>query len=75
LVCSNSNDDLNIHPESNRIPHVVTDRAIDVGRSGDWDRMIVHYNLPHLDHIAGALDWERGELSTEELNERAETSS
>lgn len=58
---------LKLHPESNRVPNVVTDRAIAIARERPHDRMIVHYNLPHLEHLAGALDWERGECSRTEL--------
>lgn len=66
-VIAEEDDELLIHPESRRIPHVVTDRAIAVHRDRQPERMIVHYNIPHLDHIAGALDWERGETSLSDL--------
>jgi len=62
-----TDDHLPLHPDSKRIPHAVTDRAIGVGRTEDFDRMIVHYNLPHQDHIAGALDWERDKCSMTEM--------
>jgi len=72
LVRPTGERDLTLHPESNRIPHIVTDRAIEVGRQQEFDRLIVHYNLPHLEHIAGALDWERGEGTITELMEGPE---
>ena len=61
----NQNDPL--HPQSEAIPHILTDRAISVGRNKDFDRLIVHYTLPHLNFIADALEWEFGELSIQEL--------
>lgn len=57
---------LRLHPEG-QIPHIVTDRAIAVGRERSFDRMIVHYGMPHLPFIADALDWTPGEHSVEEL--------
>lgn len=59
-----ANQDERLHPESEHIPNVLTDRAIDVGREKQCERLIVHYTLPHLNHIAGALDWksERSKL-------------
>lgn len=45
-----------LHPESPHIPHVVTDRAIAVGRNVDASRLIVHYSLPHSPFISDALD-------------------
>lgn len=62
---SNQNDPL--HPENEAIPHILTDRAIAVGRKKEHDRLIVHYTLPHLTFIADALDWEPNELSLTEL--------
>jgi hypothetical protein len=55
-----------LHPKG-QIPHITTDRAIAVGREQDFDRLIVHYGLPHLPLIADAIDWSPGELSTSEL--------
>jgi len=61
---------------------LVTDHAIDVGRTADADRLIVHYFQPHRPHIAAAYregravtsvenrPWtaiERGEASREEV--------
>lgn len=37
------------------LPGVVTDRAIDVGRSTDADRLLVHYIPPHNPYRANAL--------------------
>lgn len=45
-----------LHPDSPHIPHVVTDRAIDVGRNSNAGRFIVHYSLPHSPFISDALD-------------------
>jgi len=61
----NQNDRL--HPQNEAIPHILTDRAISVGRNKRFDRLIVHYTLPHLTFIADALEWEFGELCTSEL--------
>lgn len=46
------------------LPNDVTDRAIDVGRRTDSDRLIVHYMQPHAPYLAGAL--ERGHSETYE---------
>src|SRR5699024_10008652 len=35
-------------------PRYVTDRAIDVGRKHDFDRMIVHYAQPHSPYVSNA---------------------
>ncbi|WP_255196461.1 hypothetical protein [Halorarius litoreus] len=56
-----------LHPDCRTVPHVATDRAIAVGRSGDFDRMIVHYNSPHLRFITNAIDWSPDETSMETL--------
>ncbi|MBO4248893.1 hypothetical protein IL252_13810 [Halomicrobium sp. IBSBa] len=60
-------DEDRLHPQNAAIPHILTDRAIDIGREKDFDRLIVHYTLPHIPFIADALDWEPGEMSTSEL--------
>lgn len=65
FATGNQNDSL--HPENDIIPHIVTDRAIDVARKTDYNRLIVHYMLPHLKFIADALDWRSGELSVDAL--------
>jgi len=67
LIYPSGNQDDRLHPEAGHIPHILTDRAIDVGRQKDFDRLIVHYNLPHLRHIADAIDWEPGEKSHSKL--------
>lgn len=59
-------ESLRLHPEG-QIPHILTDRAIDVGREESFDRLIVHYGMPHLPFIADGLDWSPGEHSTDEL--------
>lgn len=46
-------------------PDIVTDHAIDVGRTVDTDRMIVHYFQPHRPHIAGAYRGARPITPTE----------
>lgn len=56
-----------IHPEGVAAPHVLTDRAISVGRELNPDRLIIHYMFPHRTFVADALDWEPGELSTSTL--------
>lgn len=61
------NQDDRIHPESTSIPHIVTDRAITVGREMDFDRLIVWYRIPHIKFIADAIDWTAGETSMETL--------
>jgi hypothetical protein len=44
-------DVTNYETDEKRLPappaHVVTDRAIQVGRTKDWNQMIVHYMQPH----------------------------
>jgi hypothetical protein len=60
-------DEDRLHPQNTNIPHILTDRAIEIGREEDFDRLIVHYILPHTPFIAGALDWEPGEMSISEL--------
>jgi len=62
---ANQNDRL--HPENEAIPHILTDRAIAVGRKMNTNRLIVHYTLPHLTFIADELEWEPGTLSTSDL--------
>jgi hypothetical protein len=61
------NQDDRIHPESTSVPHIVTDRAITVGREIDFDRLIVWYRMPHIKFFADAVKWEAGETTTEEL--------
>lgn len=60
-------EDEKLHPDSRGSPHILTDRAISVARDEEFDRMIVHYMLPHKPLIADALDWTPGETTTEEL--------
>ena len=67
---ANQNDRL--HPENEAVPHILTDRTISVSRQNDFDRLIVHYTLPHLTFIADALDWKPGDLSIHELMEGPE---
>lgn len=66
-VYPHANQDHRLHPESEHIPHVLTDRAIDIGRELQFERMVVHYTLPHLNHIAGALDWNSNGIDQEDL--------
>jgi len=56
-----------LHPEGEHVPHVLTDRAIAVGRRADVERLVVHYTLPHLNHIGNALAWSPGETTRDEL--------
>jgi hypothetical protein len=37
-------------------PGPVTDRVIQIGRDGDFDRTVVHYMQPHSPYISGHLD-------------------
>ena len=62
-----ANQEQQLHPESGAIPQVLTDRAITVARETTFDRLIVHYTLPHLNFIADALDWDPNETSMDEL--------
>jgi hypothetical protein len=66
-VSAVANQDHRLHPENEAIPHILTDRAIDIGRTKSCERMIVHYTLPHMTFIADALDWEFRKTSTQEL--------
>jgi hypothetical protein len=47
-------------------PAFVTDHAIDVGRTHDPDRMVVHYFQPHTPYIAGAVSEERPTTDAED---------
>lgn len=67
LVRSVANQDDGLHHDHDKNPHVLTDRAIAVGREEEFDRMIVHYTLPHLSFIADALDWDPDESTLESL--------
>lgn len=62
-----ANQNRPLHPESEHVPHVLTDRAITVGRQEEFQRMVVHYTLPHLNHVAKALDWTPGVTPQSEL--------
>lgn len=62
-----NHEDRGLHPDSNVVPHIITDRAIAIGRQMDFDRMIVHYNSPHLRYTANAVDWEPGETTIGKL--------
>lgn len=52
-------DDTILHPESEQIPNIVTDRAIAVGREYDFDRLIVHHLLPHSPFLVEAIEEDR----------------
>lgn len=67
IVSAVANQNDRLHPENEAIPHILTDRTIAVGREEDYERLIVHYTLPHLTFIADALDWEPRAMSVEEL--------
>lgn len=66
-VASVGNQNDLIHPETDCVPHILTDRAIDVGRKKDIDRLIVHYMFPHLEFIGDAVNWNPGETAQAEL--------
>lgn len=55
-----------LHPDGG-MAHIVTDRAISVGRNQDFERMIVHYAPPHLKFISNALDWNPDDPSMDNL--------
>lgn len=67
----NQNDRL--HREAPHQPHIVTDRAISVGRTVDFDRLIVWYWMPHISFVADAVSWTPGETTTGELMDGLET--
>jgi hypothetical protein len=67
MVSPMANQDDSLHPQCGVIPHVLTDRAIAVGREQDLERLVVHYSLPHVPYYADALDWAPGETSMEQL--------
>lgn len=50
-------------------PRFVTERAIDVGRNYDYERLIVHYHQPHAPYTANAIK-ENRELHDYEENPR-----
>lgn len=56
-----------LHPEANVVPHIATDRAISIGRQMDCDRMIVHYNAPHMKYVSGALEWQPDSTNAKDL--------
>lgn len=43
------------HDEGHAPPRYGTDRAIAVGREGEFDRLIVHYSQPHHPYVSRAL--------------------
>jgi hypothetical protein len=47
------------HPEGLTPPRYVTDRGISVGRTMDFERLILHYMQPHSPYVANALSEER----------------
>jgi hypothetical protein len=47
------------HPEGHSPPRYVTDRAVDIARSREFERLILHYNQPHSPYVANALNEER----------------
>lgn len=65
------------HWESHRtdgygvLPRPITDRAISEGRSGDTERLIVHYMQPHIPYIGTAVDSNRELTSAEKDGWRA----
>jgi hypothetical protein len=40
-------------------PRYITDRAIKLARQEDPERLIIHYNQPHIPHMAAAIDSDR----------------
>lgn len=47
------------HPGGLTPPRYVTERGVAVGRTGDYDRMIVHYMQPHSPYVANAIREDR----------------
>lgn len=43
------------HAEGHSPPRYVTDRAIEVTRNDDFDRLVLHYNQPHSPYTARAI--------------------
>ncbi len=41
-------------------PDALTDRAIQLWREGNYDRMIVHYMQPHIPFVGGNENWHEG---------------
>jgi hypothetical protein len=54
------------HERGGTPPRYVTDRAIDVGRNEDFDRLILHYFQPHSPWVSNAISQERKLKSHEE---------
>jgi hypothetical protein len=46
-------------------PRAITDRAVEVARESDHDRLIAHYMQPHIPYIAGALAEDRSPTDVE----------
>lgn len=40
-------------------PRYMTDRGIEIGRTGEFDRLIVHYYQPHAPYLSAALEEDR----------------
>lgn len=47
------------HERGGTPPRYVTDRAIDVGRNKDFDRLILHYFQPHSPWVSNAISQDR----------------
>jgi hypothetical protein len=47
------------HEQGNTPPRYVTDRAIDVGRDNNYNRIILHYFQPHSPWVANAIKEDR----------------
>lgn len=56
--------------ESYTPPRFITDRAIEISRNEDFDRMILHYMQPHYPYISNAIEESRG-LRSYEKNPKA----
>jgi len=54
------------HRKGNTPPRYVTDRAIEIGRTESYDRLIVHYFQPHSPWVANAIDTNRDLKSHED---------
>jgi hypothetical protein len=54
------------HERGGTPPRYVTDRAIDIGRNENFDRLILHYFQPHSPWVSNAIDEDRALKGYEE---------
>lgn len=59
-----------LHPNSaSPFPHIITDRAINLYRDYEPNRMIVHYSAPHISYIGNAIDFSAVDLGAESFED------